>query len=199
MTSAWKPIPRPRGPVSSSDPVRLTIEARWSGPSRSVFRLPEADHVPAKARDSPGASAPSGPLGGPEHALQRTRAAGTSHHGAPLASLERHRSIPWSDPPATMLNAPLISRRCCQSPLGRSTRSIDSRLTSFAFGSGQIMCSLHRSTCRLTAAMYRPRMPLSHAVARRLLMWLWYRVPGVYFFWRASDRAPGSALATEGR
>ena len=117
MTSAWKPIPRPRGPVSSTDPVRLTIEARWSGPSRSVFRLPEADHVPAKARDSPGASAPSGPLAGPEHAIQRTRAAGTSHHGAPPASLERHRSIPCPDPPATVLNAPLISRRSCQSAL----------------------------------------------------------------------------------
>ena len=151
MTSAWKPIPRPRGPVSSSDPVRLTIEARWPGPSRSVFRLPEADHVPEKARDSPGASAPSGPLGGPEHALQRTRAAGTSHHGAPLASLERHRSIPWPDPRATLLNAPLISRRSCQSALRRSTEY------------------LLMSTCRLTAAVYRPRMPVSHAMARRLL------------------------------
>jgi len=40
------------------------------------------------------------------------------------ASLERHRSIPWPDPPATMPNAPLISRRSCQSALGRSTRSI---------------------------------------------------------------------------
>ena len=123
MTSAWKPIPRPRGPVSSSDPVRLTIETRWPGPSRSVFRLPEADHVPAKASDSPGASAPSGPLGGPEHALQSRRAAGTSHHGAPLASLDRHRSIPWPDPSATMLKYLSISRRSCQSALGRSNRS----------------------------------------------------------------------------
>ncbi len=126
MTSAWKPIPRPRGPVSSSDPVRLTIETRWSGPRRSVFRLPEADHVPAKARDSPGASATSGSRAGPEHALQRTRAAGASHHGA-LASLERHGRIPWPDPPATMLriariSARLISPRSCQSALGRSTR-----------------------------------------------------------------------------
>ena len=61
MASAWKPTPRPRWPVSNSDPVKLMMDALWPRSSWRVCRVPEADHVPSKVRDSPGAGAPSGP------------------------------------------------------------------------------------------------------------------------------------------